>query len=81
MTTPYTHPSMPGTPPMDDTLSAALEDAEGRALVEAIHDPTNPRLRNSHAIVDDNRKLIGQIAVTVPAIADPLGVTQHGSNC
>jgi hypothetical protein len=36
-TSPYTHPSMPGTPPMVFDLSAALEDAEGIALVEAIH--------------------------------------------
>lgn len=43
MNTPYTHPSMPGTPAMFD-LSAALEDAEGHALVAAIHNPDNPRL-------------------------------------
>jgi hypothetical protein len=34
-TSPYTHPSMPGTKPMLD-LSAALEDAEGRELADAI---------------------------------------------
>lgn len=46
----YTHPSMPGTPYMDPAvfLSAALEDAEGHALVSAIHDTNNPRLRNTH---------------------------------
>ena len=41
-TSPYTHPSMPRTPAM--VLSAALEDAEGHALVAAILDPANPRL-------------------------------------
>lgn len=45
MTTPYTHPSMPDTP--STVLSAALEDAEGRALVAAITDPANPRLRGT----------------------------------
>lgn len=40
-TSPYTHPSMPGTKPM--VLSAALEDAEGHALVAKILDPANPR--------------------------------------
>lgn len=48
MNSPYTHPSMPGTSYrpyiQEDVLSAALEDAEGHALVEAIHHPDNPRL-------------------------------------
>lgn len=35
---PYTHPSMPGTPPMVFDLSAALEDAEGRKLAQDIID-------------------------------------------
>jgi hypothetical protein len=76
---PYTHPSMPGTPPMFD-LSAALEDAERRALVEAIHDTSNPRLRNSHPLIGDNRKLNGQMAAKVSAIHNIPGVTPHGSN-
>jgi hypothetical protein len=44
--TPYTHPSMPGTPPME--LSAALEDAEGKALAAKILDPSNPRLVHTY---------------------------------
>jgi hypothetical protein len=79
-TSPYTHPSMPGTAPMVFDLSAALEDAEGRALVLAIHDTSNPRLRNSHPLIGDNRKLNAQVAANVPAIHDILGVSPHGSN-
>jgi hypothetical protein len=44
-TSPYTHPSMPGTPPMVFDLPAALEDAEGIALVEAIHQRKADSLR------------------------------------
>lgn len=35
-TSPYTHPSMPGTKPLVLDLSAALEDAEGRKLADDI---------------------------------------------
>jgi hypothetical protein len=66
----YTHPSMPRTAPM--MLSAALEDAEGHALVAAIHNPDNPRL------VVNNRKRADGNAGAIASSADTLGVKPHG---
>jgi hypothetical protein len=72
---PYTHPSMPGTsyrgyldPPPPPVInltaevhSAALEDAEGRALVQAIHNPENPRLMgHNRKHMDESADLIGE---------------------
>jgi len=62
----YTHPSMPRTKPM--ILSAALEDAEGHALIAAIHNPNNPRL------VVNNRKQADGNADAIVSSAATLGV-------
>jgi hypothetical protein len=73
-TSPYTHPSMPGTVPLVFDLSAVLEDAEGQALVDAIHNPDNPRL------VGHNRKHVDGSADVIVSSALVLGVTPHGTN-
>jgi hypothetical protein len=73
-TSPYTHPSMPGTVPLVFDLSAVLEDAEGHALVDAIHRPDNPRL------IRHNRKHIDGSADTIVSSALALGVTPDGTN-
>ena len=69
---PYTHPSMPGTSyrayldppaPVSEPLSAALEDAEGHALVASIHNPDNPRLvRHNRKHIDGGAEFIGNSA-------------------
>lgn len=44
-----------------DVHPAALEDAEGRALVQAIHNPENPRLvRHNRKHMDGSAEIIGQ---------------------
>jgi hypothetical protein len=52
-------PSTPTTSKF--SLSAALEDAEGRALVQAIHNPENPRLMgHNRKHMDESADLIGE---------------------
>jgi uncharacterized protein (DUF849 family) len=56
MNSPYTHPSMPGTPAM--VLSAALEDAEGHALVAAIHKRKQDKMA---AMLDSTTRVQGEL--------------------
>jgi hypothetical protein len=67
-------PTLPAIDLTVDVYPAALEDAEGHALVDAIHRPDNPRL------IRHNRKHIDGSADTIVSSALALGVTPDGTN-